>query len=217
VLAAVLALRRGHLAAMALLLACANFCYPSAWYATLGLDIGAGILGLAKSSREAIRRAAWAAAGLVSIPLLMLHDQIVFGRFDAFFTMEAQSTDPHVYLPGIPSSLVASLGWPAMRALLAQAAFALLLVIGSVVIVVARRVRGSSFDEDLVLALIGACVVVGDMLSGSAGAWSRSILLALPSVLCLRRLPRWALVVVLVVAAVITAVISQYFFDNRLI
>jgi len=214
---AVLALNRGHLLTMAVLLCCANFCYPSAWYATVGLVIAVGVLGLQESPRAALRRAGWGCAGLLSIPLLMLHDQIVFGHFNAFFVLEAQSTDPHLYLPGIPSSLVANLGQPGTHVLVAQAVFALLLVGAAVAVVVIGRSRSGSFDADLVLALMSLSVVVGDVISSSAGTWSRSILLALPAALVLRRLPRWALIVILVAGAVITALVSNYFFDNRLI
>jgi len=216
-LGALIALQRRHLFLMAILLMCANFCYPASWFATIGLAIGAGILGLQESPREGLRRTAWALSGLLSIPLLMLHDQIVFGHYDAFFILQAQGTDPHVYLPGIPESLVANAGWRAIHLLLVQAAFALLLVGGAVFVVVVRRLRTQRFDADLVPALMGVFVVAGNMYTSTAGAWSRSILIALPSVLCLRKLPPWLLGILLAAGTVITAVLSQYFFDGRFI
>ena len=216
-LGAVLALKRGHLAVMALLLAGANFCYPSAWYATIGIALAAGILGRERSRGEGLRRASWALGGLLSIPLLLLHDQIVFGRFNAFFVLQAQSRDPHLYLPGIPQALVDSLGRPGLHVLVIQAAFSLLLLGGAAVVLVHRRRHRGAFDEDLVVLFLAAAVVLGDVLSASAGTWSRSILLALPALLCLRRLPPWILTVVIVASATITAILSQYFFNNRLI
>ena len=216
-LGAVLALKRGHPAVMAILLVGANFCYPSAWYATIGVALAAGILGLQRSRVAGLRRASWALGGLLAIPLLLLHDQIVFGRFNAFFVLQAQSSDPHQYLPGIPQALVDSLGRPALHVLLIQAAFALLLLGSAAVVVVGRRRQTGAFDEDLVLFAAGAAVVLGDVISSSAGTWSRSILLALPALLCLRRLPPWILTVIIIASAIITAVLSQYFFSNRLI
>jgi len=216
-LGAVLALRRERLVLMALLLAAANFAYPSAWFATLGLALGAAVLGLQVSRRVALRRAAWALGGVVSIPLLALHDQIVFGRADAFFVLQSQNGSHHDYLPGIPSALVSLLGWPATGVLLTQALVSVLLVGGALGVVVARRRRTGAFDEDLVLALLGAFVVVGGVVSSSAGVWTRSILLAVPAVLCLRRLPRWTLGGGLVAMALLAATIARYFFDGRII
>ena len=52
---------------------------------------------------------------------------------------------------------------------------------------------------------------------GHAGAWNRSVVLAAPSVLCLRRWPILVLVVLVVVVGAITTLVSQYFFNNTLV
>ena len=71
---------------------------------------------------------------------------------------------------------------------------------------------------DLYAALVGVAVIVGIMVdSATGGAWNRSVVLAAPVVVCLRRLPAPVLVIVLVVVGTTTALMSRFFFNGTLI
>ena len=67
-------------------------------------------------------------------------------------------------------------------------------------------------------AATGAVVVLRVLaLNGNGGAWNRSVVLAAPSVVGLRRLPLAYACVLVAAVGIATAVISGTFFDGRLV
>lgn len=216
-LAALIAFQRGRLWTMALLLFVANLTYPAAWYATVAVVVAAAILGLRSSRRAALRDGLIAASALSAIAVLMLHDQIAFHQPRAFFILQAAGREGPKYLVGIPRSLSDSLGPTGTHLLVLQAVFITALCTWALVIVALRRRRSGLFDGDLMLALIGLAVVVGNALSTTAGDWSRSVLLALPALLVLRRVGRIQLCLLLGASALLCAAMSHFFFTNQLI
>ena len=60
-------------------------------------------------------------------------------------------------------------------------------------------------------------LVVGLLLVPNASGFNRSIVLAAPAAICLRRVPNAILVPLTILVAVVTALLSRYFFDGRMI
>jgi len=85
--------------------------------------------------------------------------------------------------------------------------------------VVALRARASDFSLtlDLYPVLIGAFVYGGVILSGVLGGWLRSIATAAPAMLLARRLPTWAVALVVGATALVTAGISHFYFTRALL
>ena len=151
--------------------------------------LGAGVM---------VRRGLWGAAGLASLLVLGLHDQIAFGRADAFFVMDAA---PGLRAKGFPGEDFLRLvfthhtdeqrhlgrfgaGVLAVQGVLAVALTAVAAVLGI------RHRRGRDGTAGLYAALVGVAVIVGIMVdSATGGAWNRSVVLAAPAVVCFRRLP----------------------------
>ena len=77
--------------------------------------------------------------------------------------------------------------------------------------------RGADRALELDPALAGSVVVLGMMLSITAGTWVGSIVLADPCVVCLRRLHPAVLVAFTGVTAMSTALLSHYFFIGALL
>ena len=208
---------RRHFLIMAVLLAMANLCYPSAWLATIGIVVGLVVLAFPEGLLAVIQRGLWGAASFVSVGALFLHDQVVFGHFNAFFLLEAESKPASTIFPGIPSDYPARLHALGLNFLLAQLALALALVLGAVAVIWFTRSTNPMLEIDVLSAAGALAVVVGLMFSLSPGSWNRSIFLAAPAALCFRRAPLWALLVVTTTTAVISAGVSFYFFNDALI
>ncbi len=67
-------------------------------------------------------------------------------------------------------------------------------------------------------ALAGVAVVVLVLFhAANGGAWNRSIVLAAPAIVCLRRIPLPLLWAVVAIVGVITALLSRSFFANTLV
>ena len=77
--------------------------------------------------------------------------------------------------------------------------------------------RGADRALELDPALAGSVVVLGMMLSITAGTWVGSIVLADPCVVCLRRLHPAVLVVLTGATAMSTALLSHYLFSGALL
>jgi hypothetical protein len=97
-----------------------------------------------------------------------------------------------------------------------QGVAALLLVAWAAASAVGRNRRQDA--ARLYPALVGVAVIIGIMVdAANGGAWNRSVLLAAPCVVCLRRVPLPVLCVVVVVVGATSAVISHYFFTYALV
>jgi hypothetical protein len=172
-----------------------------------------------------IRRTLWGIAGLSSLLVLGIHDQLAFGHFNAFFVMDS---GPGLRARGFPGEdylrLVFThhtneqrrLGRFGGAVLAVQGVAALVLVAGAAASAVGRNRRRQA--AQLYPALVGVAVIIGIMVdAANGGAWNRSVLLAAPCVVCLRRMPLPVLCVLVVVVGATSAVISQYFFNYALI
>ena len=66
-------------------------------------------------------------------------------------------------------------------------------------------------------ALVGVAVTLALVFVSSGGAWSRSVVLAAPCVVCLRRAPLPLLCAIVAIVGITTAVISRSFFVGLLV
>jgi len=223
---AVLAATRERFLVAALLMTCAGLCYPSAWFAALGLAIGMVLVGCTLGIRQVIRRALWGLAGLGSLVVLGVHDQLAFGHADAYLLV---TTGPGLDGTGYPGSGLVQLvlhrntpeqhriGRTAADALAAQGvvavATALLAAWSATWSWVKARLTADIYPAAVGLAVV-VCILI---LNANGGAWNRSVVLAAPCVLCLRRLPVVLLVPLVAVSAVVTTYVSQAFFVGNLV
>jgi hypothetical protein len=225
VVGALLAASREHFFVGAVLMTLAGLCYPSAWFAGAGLAVGLVVLGLPHGLGATVRRGLWGLAGLASLLILGIHDQIAFGHYNAFIIMDS---GPGLQVSGLPAQdflrLVfkrhtfeqVQIGRPEGDVLAVQGVVAVLVTLGAGVAAATRRARR---DASMVYpALASIAVVLGLLIdSAKAGSWNRSVVLAAPSVLCLRRLPMAVLISLMVVIGVTTALISHTFFAWTLV
>jgi hypothetical protein len=228
VVGAILAAAREHYVVGALLLTAAGLCYPSAWFAAAGLAVGLVIVAVPLGADTVIRRAFWGAAGLASLVVLVLHDQFAFqGKFNAYFVLDTQ---PGLVAPGFPGEEFLrllfthntleqkKLGTFAGTILSIQAVITVLLTAAAAVVTGVQWRRRVRDPLQIYPALVGVAVVLLVLFhAANGGAWNRSIVLAAPGIVCLRRIPLpllWALVAI---AGVVTALLSRSFFANTLV
>lgn len=223
VVGAILAAVRERFLTAAVLMTLAGLCYPSAWYASVGLAVGLVVVALPEGRAQVLRRSLWGLAMLSWLPVLALIDQISFGRPTIYFVEQSESSP---FSPGRTffqlmigqnSTEQRQIGSNAAPLLTLQALIAIAIAVTAVV--VAWRVwrRGAERALEVYPALAGVVVVLGMMVSSTAGTWNRSIVLAAPCVVCLRRLNLPVLVVLTAVTALTTALISHYFFSGALL
>jgi len=226
VVGALVVAARGRFFWAALLMTLAGLCYPSAWFAAAGLAVGLVLVGLSLGWIEVIKRAAWGLAGLSSLLVMGIHDQLAFSHFNAFFVMD---TGPSLRAGGFfgesflrlfteHTDEQKKLGGFGAAALATQGALAFVLSVGAAV-VAAFGWRGKRKDvADLYPAIVGFAVVFGIIWdAANGGAWNRSVVLAAPCIVCLRRLPLPVLCVVVAIVGATTVAVSHYFFSNALI
>jgi hypothetical protein len=212
VVGAVLAATRGRYFIGAILMTLAGLCYPSAWFAAAGLAAGLVIVALPLGLWVVIRRALWGLAGLSSLVILAIHDQIDFGHANAYFVMQSIVGGPPVGFPGQP--FLKRFGRDALSF---QAVLALVLVGGAVIHTTVGWMRKERDAKRVYPAAVGVVVVLGLLVSIHVGVWNRSIVLAAPCVVCLRRLPLPLLLVVVAVVGATSAVVSHFFFNYTLV
>jgi hypothetical protein len=225
IVGALVAAARERFFTAAVLMSLAGLCYPSAWFAAAGLAVGLVLAALSLGWTVLIRRVLWGVAGMSSLLVLGIHDQLAFGHFDAFFIMDS---GPGLRARGFPGEdylrLVFThhtneqrrLGRFGGAVLAVQGVAALLLVAWAAASAVGRNRRQDA--ARLYPALVGVAVIIGIMVdAANGGAWNRSVLLAAPCVVCLRRVPLPVLCVVVVVVGATSAVISHYFFTYALV
>lgn len=227
VVGALFAASREHFFVAALLMTLAGLCYPSAVFAAVGLAIGLVLVALSKGGPTIVRRGLWGVAGLGSLLVLGVHDQIAFGHANAFYLMD---TSPGLRAPGFPgenflrtvfsrdSFEQKPIGRSAATVLAVQAALSVVLAAASAVVAAVGWHRRDRNPFVVYPALVGLAVVGGIMVDqATGGAWNRSVVLAAPCVLCFRRLPFPVLAVAVVVVGAVTTLMSHAFFGGLLV
>jgi hypothetical protein len=214
VVGALVAATRGRFLTGALLMVGAGLCYPSAWFAAAGMAVALVVVAIPSGPGATARRALWGAAGLGSLLLLGLHDQLVLGHADAYLLVQ-RGTGLH------PTPFPGQIFLPraGRDALVFQCVLAIALVATTTVVAALTWRRRSSGAAELYPALAAAGVVLGLLVlaDSHAGAWNRSVVLAAPCMVVLRRAPQWVLWPVVAVVAVTTALVSRFFFSIQLI
>jgi hypothetical protein len=220
---ALVAVIRDRFVIGALLMACGGLCYPSAWFAAAGFAIALVLVAHRFTPSRQIERGLCGLLGLSSVVVLLLISQ----PWNAFFLMERQAGVQASGVPGqdflrlvFTHDTVSQHGLGSFYSwvLAVQGVLAIALVTVACTIAI-RSWRGTAPEVSLVYpAAIGAGVVLGVLaLNANGGAWNRSVVLAAPCAVCLRRLPvAWMSAIVVAVGAV-TAVLSSSFFDGRLV
>ena len=226
VVGALLAAARRHFLVAALLMTLAGLCYPSAVFAAVGLAVGLMLVAVPLGGATVVRRGLWGLAGLCSLLVLGIHDQIAFGHADAFYLMDAA---PGLRGRGFPGEgflrMVLSRNTPEQRPIGRGGAIVLAVqgVLAVVLTVVAAVLTAVGWRRDrtpdvVYPALVGLAVIGGILVDQAiGGAWNRSVVLAAPCVLCLRRLPLPVLVVTTLAVGAVTALMSRSYFGGLLV
>jgi hypothetical protein len=223
VLGALIAVIREHFLLGALLIAAAGLCYPSAWFAAFGLAVALVAIAYSSKRSEVARRAVYGALGLSSLLVLV----IISRPWNAYFLLDHQ---PGLNAKGFPGEdflrLVFTqntieqrfLDYRSASALAVQGVLAFLFV-GAAVAIVAKDWRRHLPDAATFYpAAASLGVLLGVLaLNANGGAWNRSIVLAAPSIVCLRKLSVPMLSGVVVAAGITTALVSSAFFTGTLV
>ncbi len=225
VVGAIVAATRERFLVAALLMTAAGLCYPTGWFAAAGLAVGLVLIALPLGTAAIVRRALWGLAGFGSLLVLGLHDEFAFGYANAFFLEDTQRGVGSVVSPGQAflrlviqqNSFVQTLiGRFSARVLAFQAVLAVALTGAAVAVTAVAWRRQVRVASQVYPALVGTAVVLALVAATSGGAWNRSVVLAAPCVVCLRRAPLPVLCGVVAVAAVTTALMSRAFFVGTL-
>jgi len=212
VVGSILAASRKRFLIAALLMTMAGVTYPSAWFAAVGLAVGLVVLAISDRAGVIARRTLWGLAGLGAFAVLAIHDQVAFGHAEAYVLVQSHAGVKRLVFPGQPY-----LHHFDLDVLSLQAFESIFLAIGSAV-VAAISWRRSGRDATLLYpACVGVVVILSLFIVDHAGTWNRSVILAAPCVVCLRRLPLPLLCVLVVVVGVTGALISRPFFTNYLV
>jgi hypothetical protein len=97
-----------------------------------------------------------------------------------------------------------------------QAVLAIALITAACVIGFRRWWRMGRSPMDLYPAAIGLGVLLYIVTSGTGSVWHRGVILAAPCALAFRHLPAWLTATVVCMVAVVTALLSAYYFKNTL-
>jgi hypothetical protein len=218
--------RHRYLLGMALMVV-AGLCYPVAWFAAAGLAVGMVVVDRPVAWRETARRGLYGLGGVV-IPILVVcvGDQIAFGYWNAYFLESgvgsmASSFDPFSRLWGVLISRNTIeqhfLGHHYAKVLAVQAALVLVLIAAAIVAAafmwIKRNVDAATFYPAMIALFVLASIISSDAVSG----WNRSIALAAPSVLFLRKRPIPYLIVTVVLISIVSAVIAVPFFEKKMV
>jgi hypothetical protein len=220
---ALIAAVRERFLVSALLMTGAGLCYPTAWFAAVGLAIALTVVAKQLGRAEMLRRGVYGLLGLGSLLVLF----VVQRPWNAFFLADHQQG---VQAEGFPGQDVLRLvfthgtiqqkhlGQFYGSVLSVQALLAVGLSAGAAAVAYVGWRRDGPDTATIYPAAVGlAVVVVVAALNSNGGAWNRSVVLAAPCVVCLRRLPTPALLAITFVVGVTSAVLSASFFDGRLV
>ena len=205
-------------------LAVAVVSYSTAVFAAVGLLVGIVVSSWGGGVRPVVRNALWGAAGFVSLVVLAVHDQLTFHHWNAYSLVQDSSRQSFA-LPGVQTfDLIVRrttrtqifIGHTGAWLLSIQAALAIALVVAACTVGLRRWWRCGRSRLDLYPATIGAVALVCMMSSGTGSIWHRGVMLVAPAVLAFRHLPAWVTALLVVATAVVTALVSSYFFANTL-
>ena len=216
IVGAIIAATRERFWLSAVLMTAAGLCYPAAWFAAIGIAVGLVVVAIPLGPSEMKRRGLWGLAGLSSLVIFA----VLNPGLEDYLTYEFERG---VKLPGLP-------GTQYLKTMVTESSYeqlglgrvgrfflALQTVAGSVIAVAALWLSRARSAQDLYPAYVGAAVFIGLLLTNTSGAWNRSVVLAAPCVMCLRRVPIVVLAGMLLVFVVAAAVLSRYFFSNALV
>jgi len=205
-------------------IAVAVVCYSTAVFAALGLIAAITFAQWDSGLKAMAKRAAWGLAGFCSLAALAVHDQIVFHHWNAYSLIQSEA-HPNFELPGIqtfdlvfrrntvPQLIIGHTGAIVMAV---QAVLAIVLIAAACIIGFRWWWRMGRSPMDLYPAAIGIGVLLYVVSSGTGSVWHRGVILAAPSALAFRHVPAWLTAVVVCVVAVVTALLSAYYFKNSL-
>jgi hypothetical protein len=223
VVGAIVVASRQHLFTAVVLMTVAGLCYPSAWFAAIGFGIGLVLVALPHGRARVGRHVAWGLAGLSSLAVLAAYDAVSVSAWDAFFVFQqanvggspvASLLDVLITGATVQQRLIGRFG---ARLLSVQVAI-VLAVTGTTATVAGKSYRRGTQDTATTMAAcVGVAVALGMVLSQNVAAWNRSVVLAAPCVVCLRKLPLTVLVPITIVVAVTTALLSRYFFQGTMV
>jgi hypothetical protein len=218
---ALVAAVRNRLLVMTICLVGAGVCYPLAWPATVGVTVGLAMTALSSGFKATTKATLFGMFGLASVLVLGLYYRAAVGTFGAYFVL-ARETDYQGLSAGLHAAFTivlhhrglieSRLGKTSRLALAMQVVLATGLVTGSSVVAGLERRR-----DTVRPALAGVGVFLGVLISSSHADWYRSIVLAAPSAVALRRLPTPVLCAIVVAVGFTTALLSRGFFSGALI
>ena len=221
---ALIAATRGRLAFGALLLTLAGLCYPTAWFAAVGIAAGLVLSGFRLGTSEIVKRALWGIAGLSSLAILAILDQVSFRRAGAFFLDDQQAIGSVTSVGEYFKQLFITrndiqqvrMGAHAAPLLSAQVAIAFALSFAGALAAALRWHQKKWAFAQIYPAFASISIVVALALTDTS-TWNRSVVLAAPCVVCLRRLPIPLLWCLVGIVGVTTALISRSFFNNAFV
>ena len=220
VVGALVAATRERFFAMALLMTLAGLCYPTAWFTALGLTGGLILIALPLGRRTILRRALWGLAGLSSLVVLGIHDQIFLGQADAYFVLDSSAADTlgatlhQFYEIFVSRNTIEQtrMGRTAAPLYSLQVVLAIGLSIAGAGIAARQWLQNRRTALTIYPAMVGITLIVALVFTNNT--WNRGVVLAAPCVVCLRRVPLPLLWVIVVIVGVTTALISRSFFNN---
>jgi hypothetical protein len=206
---------------MALLMTLAGICYPTPWFAALGLTGGLVLIALPLGARAVVRRALWGLAGLSSLLVLAIHDQIAFGQAGAYFLTDSAAADSllatgrQFYEIFVSRNTIeqTQMGRASAPLYSLQVLIAIGISVASVVVEARQWLRNRRNALNVYPAMVGIAVILALVFTNNT--WNRSVVLAAPCVVCLRRVPLPLLWVIVGIVGITTALISRSFFNGR--
>ena len=216
VVGAILSATRERFWLSAVLMTAAGLSYPSAWFAAAGLAVGLVVVAIPLGQSEMIRRGLWGLAGLSSLVIFaFLHPGL-----QDYYTFESQRRVRLQELPGtqyfktvvtessIEQHVIGRVGGSFL---------ALQTMVGSGIAVAAVWLSRARDAQNLYPAYVGAAVFLGLILTNTPADWNRSVVIAAPCVVCLRRVPIAVLTGLLILLVAAAVFVSRSFFAGTLI
>ena len=220
VVAAILAATRKRFLTMALLMTLAGLCYPTAWFTALGLTGGLILVALPLGRTAIVQRALWGLAGLSSLLIIGILDQIAFGQPLAYWVLDSNAADSlratvhQLYQIFVSRDTIEQkqMGRRSAPIYSLQVVIALAIPIAGVAVTARQWLRNRRDALNIYPAMVGFTLIVGLVFTNNT--WNRGVVLAAPCVVCLRRVPLPLLWAIVLVVAGTTALISRSFFNG---
>lgn len=220
VVAAIVAATRKRFFTMALLMCLAGLCYPTAWFSALGLTGGLILVALPLGRSAVVQRALWGLAGLSSLVIIGILDQIAFGQPLAYWVLDSNAADSlaatlhQLYQIFVSRDTIEQKRMGSRSAPLysVQVVVALALPIAAVAVTARQWFRHRRDALNIYPALVGFTLIVALVFTNNT--WNRGVVLAAPCTVCLRRLPLPLLWAIVLVVGATTALVSRSFFNG---